>query len=700
MSNKPRAAKKKAAKSAKRGRRSAGAAAAALLETEEEPEDDDRPTLEEAAGTEHIEDLDLNIVDLDAETQAAVIESLRAEGRDEDADIAQSRVNAARRREGTRTAELVRLDPDEDDEGIPIGGVQRKFSPPFNDLSIRDWTRKHLGGGKYEILYYGARHEWIGRERFTIPGLPHPWRKQKKLMDEEEETVRREVDESVGGASERELRLEAELNELREMLKRQERQRVEDERERQRREEIERLERKIEEASSNKTGNMAELITALGAAAAPLVQAMSDRMSASEDRRGEMKEVLAAQSKAAAESRAQIMEVLALQNKSGGMEETMNKLMTTFMMERMKPQANPQDFAFDMLKKVIPQAVTSSLEMAQAAAQPGGNDNMLDRVFEMVGPLVERATGAQQAQMGGPMPGQQPMLPQGAMPMGGMMPGYQQQIPPHVRAQIAQAQAAHQLALQQQAASAAAAAGQPPTHVPAPQAGQWPYSQATQAEPAPPHAAVPNQQLPQAYPYTPPTAPPAAAVPPQAAPPFMTGYAEQVMPGQQVAPTAPAPAPQQHPQTNPQAAHVNPALFLMMEQYLASGKSGEDLAAVVDDQIESVRTGQQAGPALLSEVAIGYLEQYPPNLVAPRIWEACPPEMMTKFVDPQTGQIAQHVKEFVFDFFDFYYGEDEEEAEMADAAAVAAQPTVPHPTQADLVPPPASAAPPIIPEGA
>lgn len=645
------------------------------------------------------------LTELDSESQDAVIAALRAEGREEDADIAQSRVNAERRRRGTRTAELVRLDPDEDEEGIPIGGVQRKFTPPFNDLVIRDWTRKHLGGGKYEILYYGAKHAWLGRERFRVPGLPNPWRKQKKLMDENEESVRRETDQSIGVASDREQHLEDELAELRQMLVGNERKRIEEDKERRHREQIERLEAKIEAAIAGK-GNtsLAETITALGTALAPVMEAMTSRLTHQDDRKGEVKELMSAVQTASEKSRESVMEIMKMNSKqSHPMDDALSKLVNTMILKQMQPQQDPQAFAFDMLKKIIPQAVKTSLDMAQNAAQPGGNDNMLERVFEMVSPFVERA-----------MPGaasQQPAMPQGAMPQGAMPMAPVPQMPQMQMPQFPPGYGYPQTPMR--ALMQPAVVAQPQV-VTAPQAGQWPYSQARPAAPLPQQQMQPVQQPQQpASPYVPqqptPMAPqpmpappqPVVAPPPQYAPqvphvPQAPGVepsgvlpGQQVLPGQPVVvapvpPSVPMPAPgmpgappPQHPQTNPTAAHINPNLFILMGNFITQERSGDELAEAVDDQIESVKTGQQVGPPLLSEEAISYMEQFPPEAIMMKLWDGCPSEQLAQFTDPTTGLLHQNVQDFAIEFLHYYYDDDEEEAAVAEAAAATPTPDAP-----------------------
>jgi hypothetical protein len=669
--------KKKAAKSGSGG-------AAKLLDKDppagddDELHEDDRPTLNEALGIDDSGEEPVAITDLDPETQAAVIDSLRAEGREEDADIAQSRVNAHRRRQGMRTAELIRLEPDEDEEGIPIAGVVKTFTPPFNDLSVRKWAQRHCGGGKFEIAYYGANHQWLTRERFKVPGMPNPWRKQNALTEESEDTVRRETDQAIGAASEREQHLESEIAELRQMLVGNERKRIEEEKERQHREQIDRLERKIEDATAGKNNNnLAETIAALGTALAPVMEAMTARLTHQDDRKGEIKELMGAVQNASEKSRDSVMEIMKMNSKqSHPMDDAMSKLVNSLILQQMKPVQDPQAFAFDMLRKVIPQAVNTSLEMAQTAQSGGGNDNMLERVFEMVGPLVERAMPGS----GAAAPGQ-PMVPQGAMPMPPQMP----QMPPGYAYPQLPMRAPMQPAVPAQ-----------PQVVQPPQAGQWPYSQAQPAQPpqqpVPPY--VPQQPTPMApQPMPAPPPPPVAAPPPHVphipqAPGVDPSAAGRPLPGQPVQivapppPPAPAPtpvpgAPVPHPQTNPTAAHINPNLFILMENFISNGRTGDELAEAVDDQIESVKTGQQVGPALLSEEAIGYMEQYPPEGIMMKLWDGCPPEQIERFTDPTTGHIRQDVQAFAVEFLGYYYDDDEEEAAAAEAAAATPAPDAP-----------------------
>lgn len=680
--------KKKGAKRAKRGPASALLAEDPESPEELEPVDEDEdlaPTLAEAVGTVD-DDEAISLYDLSEEEQAAYIESLRAEGRQEDADISQSRINAQRRRQAQRTAELHRLEPDEDEEGIPIGGIQRTFKPPFNDLSIREWTSRHLGGGKYEIQFYGDKHQWLGRERFVIPGLPKAWRKQRQLIEESENRVRRDTDRDLGQPSERESRLEAELEEVRMMLKAQARQREEDEKDRRHREEMEALRAEIRQVTTKKESNLPELITALGAAVAPVMEALSTRMSHNEDRRGETKEMLSEMRRAADDSRKQVLELLAAtSSKPNAMEDAMSKMVNTIILERMKPPQDPQTFAYDILRKVIPHAVDSSLEMARVAQTGGGNDNMIERVLEMVSPLVERALpGAT---------GQTPMLPQGAMPMGPQMPmampGYPYpQLPMRMPMQ---------------------APVQAPPQTAVPQAGQYPYSQArpvvpqpmpqpmsqpVQRQPAPMQPAPMPQPAPNypVQPAQPQPVPPQPHVPqaPGIAPSGMPNYpapGQPVQPAHALAPASAQPSTQPYiataptDQTNPITAHIDPNLFVMMRGYLAQGKSGDDLADDVDDQIESVRSGQQQGAPLLSEKAIEYVESYPPQIILMKLWDACPQQLLAEFSLPD-GSVRPDVQEFALDFLHYFY-DDEEEAEAGDAAASPATPgPVPPPTPA------------------
>ncbi|MDP3911649.1 MAG: hypothetical protein Q8Q14_14785 [Gemmatimonadales bacterium] len=633
----------------------------------------------EAAGGSDAPPREPTFATMTDEEKEHYIQSLQEQGRGEDAQVARARFNAEHRRHGARTAELERIHPEEDEEGTPITGLQKTFHPPFSDLNIRDYARRILGGGLYQITFYNGDGKYMSRERFRIPGPPRLWIEQHKRAKEEEPAP--EPVEGDDAPSARELALESRFETLIKMIAERDKRETEDRRDREHRAEMAKLEEKLERltTAAPKANNLAETIAALGTALAPVMKAFAEKTGARDDRQGEMKAMTSALQAAAESSRTQMLEIMKMQGK-GPMDDALGKLVNTVILERLKPSADPQTFAFSMLNKVIPDAVKSSIEMARAAASGGGTDeSVVERVVEMMGPIVEKMMGRGGA---GPGPGPGAMMPATAMLPGPMAP---YGIPPMLPTAGMPPGYGYQGYRPQGGYGPQGPYGSPYLQA---MPGVWPYTQAgAPGAPGPMPGQVPTvapgQPMPPYLAPAPvaPMMPTGPALPPGVTPP--PGYAPGIsptgmVPGQQMPvhgamPHGPVPVAGVAPvggAPDPAASYIHPSLFVLMLNFLAQHKSGDDLAETVDDQIETVRTGQNGGPALMSEDAVGFIEEFEPETIAPRIWEACPPELLQRFVDPTSGAVRPEIQEFVLDFLHYFYDDDEDESDGAGDAAL------------------------------
>jgi hypothetical protein len=585
-------------------------------------DDDGEPELDPAS----LDDL----LTLPEREQEEAIAALARDGHD--VSVVRSRLNAERRKKWASTAELVRLRPEVADDGTEITGLIRSWRPPFNDTEIRDFARKFHGGGQYAVLYYDANHAIRGREVFSVSGKTKTPAEAEALQAQDPPDAPKfeanaqldQILDALGGGGRRNDESELLREQIRSMQTKQMLDAIEAKHER----EMAELKALVREASQPKQSGVAEMAAVL----APFVPVMEAFVKGKKDD-ASFAEIAKTMKDMQKSSMDQIREVMGPKNtRPDPMQSAVTKMVDLAIANVLgkSNKKTPDDLMMDMVTNMIPNLTERAMEISDAAKGDGDGEItprfIADKVAEMLGPITQRlGLGAQ---------------PPGAYPPGAYPPGVVP-MPP---------------------AGPAIPMGPPPQPPAVGTLGGDPFAAQRVVMPMPgqvaPGQAQPPQQANPAYPYGPPTSPPPAAPQPHPAPPPQA-------PAVPAAPLPPAPAAG----TPADDVDVHPQVFIMAAQYLAAGKSGEDLAGDVEAQVEQ-------GIRLLSEKAIQALEQYPPSdMLIGELLRALPadmpPEVQAAFVDPQTGQMRQEFHRMLWDFIDFFHNapgpEDEEAGEEAEA---------------------------------
>lgn len=530
------------------------------------------------------------------------IDLLRAHGYDP--SLYEVRGNEIARKGWSKIAELQRMEPEEDEDGRRIRGLIRRFSDP-DELQIRQYAMNYCGGGQYQIMYYDDRRRMREKVVFEVAGDPKSSRDQERAKREAEREEAHKPAPTLAGADPEKQFLKAELDRMREEATTRRIDKLEDL--------LTRLAERPAPAPEPKA-NTADLVTAFGTAlatAAPLLKLFVGDKNSGVD---QMKMMVEMVEKTAKENR-ESLEKLAKNLKSddgGPMAAATTKMLDLAIAKAMGAgQQDPQAIVMDIMKKMVPNLVDRSLEIAQLKAENEGSqdksmgERILDQVGDLVGPLVANATrqGGQAAMAAAPT---MPMQPTPTAPFApGAMPAIRTGAP----------------MMSPQANPNGPVVG-------APQPGVWPYSQAMPGQPAPPQAPAPVVQAPAPAPVShAPAGDPAGG--PQA-------------------PVAP-------PNT---AAHVQPAFYDLVIGYLQRNLSGDELAEYVDEQVEKVQKGEDPGPPILSEWAIEKLETVHPRLAVHLALQYAAPEKLAQFVDPNTNDIHIQVMAFLDDFARHFFDSD------------------------------------------
>ncbi len=552
-----------------------------------------------------------------------------------DATVFEARHNELIRRGWSKVAELVRMAPEEDTDGNRIKGLIRRFNEP-DELQIREYAMKHCGGGTYRIFYYDDQRHIRANVQFEVAGRPKTAREQ--------EDNRRDVDreERAQAAAAPTAQADPEKQFLRAELDR-----LNKETTTRRIDKLEDLIAKLAEkpaVAPEPRQSTADLVTAFGTAlatAAPLLKLFVGDKNSGTDQMKMMVEMVEKTQKQQQDS----LEKLAknLKKEEGGpMAAATSKMLDLAIAKAMGAgDTDPQAIVMDIMKKMVPNLVDRSLEIAQLKAESDGGEKsmgerLLDQVSGLVEPLVASAAG-RGAQAAGHMMPTQPMQPtQPGTPQPGAI-GYQP-----VRT----------------GAPMPGTMGNPNgPQVAPPQPGVYPHSTATpQQMPGAAPQQMPAQATPQ--PVAPTPVPPVAPVAPNPVAPQAPGA------------EAPAPAPDP-------SAHVQPAFYDLLLAYVQRGLGGHDLAEAVDDQVEKVQKGTDPGPPLLSEWAIEQLETVHPRLAVQFALSRAEPEKIAPFVEPTSQQIYPQVLAVLDDFARHFYDSENSDGAESDAPESSSDEPVP-----------------------
>lgn len=581
----------------------------------EAPEPD--PELEENADDESHDpstNPEFDFDDLAPDEQEAYLAA--AEARGEDVSLYRARKNSEDRRDWAKTAELVRLSPEYDDDDVKIAGLLRRFHAPFDDVKVRDYALRVHGGGDYAILYYDSQHRIRHRDKFEVGGRPKTARESEDVAAVTPVDVTPPAPPPSGGEERGGANADYERR-LADMEHRHAMERMEQVH----RDEIRRLEDRLEKsAAAPKSNGTVELVAALGTLLAPFAPAIVEKLTTKGD--DKVERMLQFMKETNADTKQTIKELLAEKKGSDPLQNAASKMLDLAIASQLAPKKDPEQMMFSMMEKMIPHLTERALDIATMNMgdkdEESGPMKMLEKFGDMVKPLLA-----------GRMPGG----PASALPMASPYP-----YPPMI---------------------------QPAAAAPAPQPtpGVYPY---THMAPPPPGPAAPQTRAP---------AGPASAMPPQPMAP--QPMAPQPMaPTQAPAPAAPGqPGPGTVVSGNDEY-DIHPQLFVLALQWLNAGKDGSELAHWVDDELEKIEKGETQGPRLLTPTAIEYLETMQPAAIIDHFFAAAPPELLQPFLDPQ-GRLAPHARSFVLEFMEFFFSDDTDSGDAAEGDAPATAPPQP-----------------------
>jgi hypothetical protein len=332
-------------------------------------------------------DLEADFGDLSADEQEALITD--AEERGEDVSHLRVRVNARKRHSWANVAELVRLAPEEDDDGVPIKGLIKRFNRPFDDLKIRDYALKHCGGGEYAILYYDEKHRFKDREPFEVGGRP------KTARETEDSIVHTPEPEPEPTPRYEDVRDDSREQDfqrtIQEMQHRQELDRLRAEH----RAEQSRLEGKLDRLLNQpQKNNTAELLTALGAALAPFAPAIAEKLTSGP--KDHVKEMMSFMEKMHIEQQKALKDALAEKKHGDPIQNATTKMLDLAIMNALGPKKDPEQLMYSMMEKMIPNLTERALDIAAMRMdRDDGDENkgplgMIEKFGDMVKPLLMR----------------------------------------------------------------------------------------------------------------------------------------------------------------------------------------------------------------------------------------------------------------------------------------------------------------------